>query len=218
MLDIFIHQNNCEMSKEPIKISLTEFMNFVNKSGSAKATVVNKSKNSREDDYEHYKDYWLKLREKIRAVHKKSLPHNDLRDIVNDIHPDRKNNYKEAVEGYIKFWKSRKIQWYNPPRKTWIVGEIRIELNPELGLAIKDKLYVIKLYTAAGSDIDKKHADLILNLMEKELRDKVGGSEVIFAVLDVKRGKLFENKNKDTSLYPLLNGEARSFETIWKSI
>lgn len=206
------------MIKEPIKISLTEFMNFVNKSGSAKATVVNKSKNSREDEYEHYKDYWLRLREKISTVHKKSLSHDDLRELVNVIHPDKKNNYKEAIEGYIKFWKSRKIQWFNPPRKTWIVGDIRIELNPELGLEIKDKLYVIKLYTAAGSDIDKKHADLILNLMEKELRSKVGGSEVIFAVLDVKRGKLFENKTKDTSLYPLLNGEARSFETIWKSI
>lgn len=194
------------MSKEPIKISLTEFMNSVNKSGSAKATVVNKSKNSREDEYEHYKDYWLRLREKISNVHKKSLSHGDLRELVNAIHPDKKNNYKEAIEGYIKFWKSRKIQWFNPPRKTWIIGDIRIELNPELGLEIKDKLYVIKLYTAAGSDIDKKHADLILNLMEKELRSKVGGSEVIFAVLDVKRGKLFENKTKDISLYPLLNG------------
>lgn len=205
------------MSKEPIKISLTEFMNFVNKSGSAKATVVLKSKNNRDEDYEHYKDYWLKLREKIKAVHKKNHNHDDFRTLLSEIHPDRKDNYKIAIEGYIKFWKKRMIEWFNPPRKTWIVGDLKIELNPELGLVIKDKIYVIKLYTSVGADIDKRHADLILNLMEKELRDKVGGNEVIFAVLDVKRGKLFENKSKDTSLYPLLNGEAKSFETIWNA-
>jgi hypothetical protein len=31
------------MSKESIKVSLTEFMNFVNKSGSSKVTVVQKA-------------------------------------------------------------------------------------------------------------------------------------------------------------------------------
>jgi hypothetical protein len=205
------------MSKDIIKVSLTEFMNFVNRSGASKATVVQKSKNNREEDYEHYKDYWLKFREKIRDVHKKDQTHKDLRELINKIHVDKKANYNSAIEGYIKFWKSKKINWFNPPRKTWVVGDVRIELNPELGLEIKDKLYVIKLYTTAGSDIDKRHADLILNLMEKELRDKVGGSEVVFALLDVKRGKLFENWSKDTSLYPLLNGEAKSFETIWKA-
>ena len=54
------------MAKELIKISLTEFMNFVNKSGSAKSTVVSNSKNKRDEEYEHYKDYWLKLREKLK--------------------------------------------------------------------------------------------------------------------------------------------------------
>lgn len=206
------------MAKEIIKISLTEFMNFVNKSGTAKATVVSTSKNKREEEYEHYKDYWLKFREKLKTVHKKSESHDDLRALLNDIHKDKKDNYKKAIEGYIKFWKKRKLEWINPPRKTWAVGDVRIELNPELGIVIKDKIYVIKLFTSANLDINKMHADLILNLMEKELREKVAGDEVIFAVLDVKRGKLFENKTKDTSLYPLLNGEAKSFETIWKAI
>lgn len=95
---------------------------------------------------------------------------------------------------------------------------MRVELNPELGLVINNKIYIIKLFTSINDTIDKKHADLILSLMEKELRAKVGGDEVLFAVLDVKRGKLFENKTKDTSLYSLLKGEARSFESQWKDI
>lgn len=206
------------MVKDPIKISLTEFMNFVNKSGSSKATVVNTAKHKRDEEYEHYKDYWLKLREKIKSVHKKSQTHDDLKEVIKQVVKERQVNYKEAVDGYISFWKKRKIEWVNPPRKTWIAGDVRIELNPELGLMIKDKIYVVKLYTTAGTNIDKRHADLILNLMEKELRSRVAGEEVVFALLDVKRGKLFENNKKDTSLYPLLNGEARSFEVIWNSI
>ncbi|WP_313029667.1 hypothetical protein [Soonwooa sp.] len=206
------------MSKELIRISLTEFMNFVNKSGSAKATVVSNAKNKRDEDYAHFKDYWLPLRNKIKNVHKKKGSHDDLKEVIKEINQERRENYLKTVNGYCSFWKKQNIEWFNPPKKTWIDGDVRIELNPELGLQIKDKLYVVKLHTTANNNIDKRHADLILNLMEEELRSKVAGDEIIFAVLDVKRGKLFENKNKDVSLFPLLKGEARSFETIWKSI
>ena len=53
------------MSKNPIKISLTEFLNFVNKSGSAKSTVVSTAKNKREEEYKFFQDYWnaLKIKE-----------------------------------------------------------------------------------------------------------------------------------------------------------
>jgi len=205
------------MSKEPIKISLTEFMNFVNKSGSAKATVVQKAKSSRDEEYAHFKDYWLKFRDKIKSVHRKHGAHEDLKALLDDVNEDKVQNYKSAIEGYCSFWKKRKIEWCEPPRKTWIVGDVKIEINPELGLVIKDKVYVIKLFTTANDSMDKRHADLILTLMEQELRTKVE-KEVIFAVLDVKRGKLFENQNLDKALIGLLNGEAKSFETIWKSI
>ncbi len=206
------------MSKNQIKISLTEFMNFVNKSGSAKSTVVSAAKRKREEEYKHFEDYWNPFKIKLKSVHKKNGNHENLKEIIDDINPEKKENYIKSIDGYCSFWKKRKISWFNPPRKTWIDGDVRIELNPELGLQINDKLYVIKLHTSANDKIDKRHADLILNLMENELRNKVGGDEIIFALLDVKNGKLFENKTKDISLMPLLKGEVKSFETIWKNL
>lgn len=206
------------MSKNQIKISLTEFLNFVNKSGSAKSTVVSKAKNKREEEYKFFQDYWNPLKIKIKSVHRKRGTHDDLKELLEKISAEKKDNYRKSIDGYCAFWKKRNIEWFNPPRKTWIDGDLRIELNPELGLQINEKLYVVKLHTSANDSIDKRHADLILNLMEKELREKVAGDEVIFAVLDVKKGKLFENKNKDVSLMPLLKGEVRSFETIWKNL
>ena len=204
--------------KEKIEISLTEFLNFVNKSGSAKATVVRSVKRGREEDYESFKDYLLPFRNKLREAHKEKKPKDFLNELIGEVNPEKRSNYSAAVLGYLKYWGRKKIEWVDPSRKVWSVGDLRISLNPELGLIIKDQIYIIKLFLKTNETLDKKHADLILNLMEKELRPKVGGKEPIFAVLDVKRAKLFQNRTKDISLYPLLKGEARSFESQWKDI
>lgn len=205
------------MAKELIKISLTEFMNYVNKSANAKITVVSNAKIKREEEYQTFKDYWLKLREKIKYVHKHDLTKEDLKEVIEDVVEEKRTNYNSAVNGYCSFWGKKKIEWKQPPRKTWSVGDLRIELNPELGLKIKDKILYIKLFTTANNSIDKKHADLINALMENELRDKVE-TDAIFAVLDIKRGKLFEYKNADKRIYSLLKVEARSFENLWHEL
>jgi hypothetical protein len=205
------------MAKELIKVSLTEFINYVNKSGSAKATVVLTAKSRREEDYQHYKDYWLPLRNKIKEVHKNHGAQSDLRELVDSVAEDKQQNYNEAINGYCRFWGRKDIEWQTPPRKTWSIGNVRVELNPELGIKIKDKTLFIKLFINSGNSMDKRHADLILALMETELRDKVR-DDAIFAILDVKRGKLFEYCNTDRTLYALLKAEARGFEELWYEI
>lgn len=202
------------MSKDLIKISLTEFMNFVNKSGASKITVVASAKTNREEEYQIYKDYWLKFRESIKSIHREGLSKESLYSRLDDVCDDKKVNYEAAINGYCKFWGKRKISWIQPPHKTWSHKDIRIELNPDLGLIIKEKTFYIKLFIASNGVLDKRHADLILTLMEKELRDKVETNS-IFGVLDVKRGKLFEYKKTDTKLLYLLESEAESFESLW---
>lgn len=205
------------MAKELIRITLTEFMNYVNKSGSAKMTVVTKSKTRHEEEYQTFKDYWLKLRENIKRVHRKNLSKNELYSIIDEVSDDKKENYSKAIDGYCRFWGKKKIIWCIPPKKTWAIGSIRVELNPELGLKINNKIYYIKLFTTANDILDKRHADLILALMAKELREKVEDNAT-FAVLDIKKGKLFEYKENDKNLYALLKAEARGFESIWLDI
>lgn len=205
------------MAKELIRITLTEFMNYVNKSGSAKITVVSQSKTRHEEEYQTYKDYWLKLRENIKKVHRNNLPKESLYDIIEVVSDDKKDNYLDAINGYCKWWGKKRISWITPLRKTWAIGNVRIELNPELGLMFNGKAYYIKLFTTAKENLDKKHADLILTLMEKELREKAG-EDAVFGVLDIKRGKLHEFKNGANSLFALLKAEAQSFETMWYDI
>lgn len=205
------------MKNEPIRISLTELMNYVNQSGTAKITVVEKSKANHETEYAAYKDYWLKLRESIKDAHKRNLPKDSLVDIVDQVNDDKKDNYARAVSGYCKFWGKKKIEWVKPPQKTWMVGDIKIELNPELGLRIKNKTCFIKLFIRANETMNKHHADLILSVMEHELRDKVE-SDAVFMVLDVNRGKAFEYKNNDPKLFILMKNEAISFGNNWKEL
>lgn len=200
-----------------IKITLTEFINFVNKSGTAKATVVKNAKKRREDEDNPYTtDYWYTLRNRIIEFHKKGKDIDYIDDTINHINSERKTNYEILIKGYKKFLGKKKIKYLTPIRKTWVIGDISIALNPELILEINKKIYIIKLYMSAKESMNKKHADLILTLLEHEMRSKVGGDEPIFAVLEVKTGKLFPQKKKDLSLYPLLKGEARSFEIQWK--
>lgn len=91
-----------------------------------------------------------------------------------------------------------------------------MRVNPELGLEFDGKFYVIKLYLKSEK-LSKDKITQILTLLESQLREKLE-KEVKVAVLDVKNGKLFIKEDDDISLLPLLDGEARSFEAIWKGV
>jgi len=65
--------------------------------------------------------------------------------------------------------------------------------------------------------LTKDRISQILTLLEVQLRPKTE-DEVLFCVLDIKNAKLFCNETKDISFMPLLEGEIRSFETIWNGV
>jgi hypothetical protein len=198
-----------------IKISLTDFIDFINKTGGTKMTKVRQVKSR--DDYSPGKDFYKILREGIVNNHTKDGSKNDLNKILGDLTDKKKaTNYPDAIKGYQKFWGRKDIQWLDPPFKHWKVGELDIKVNPELGLEYLGKTYVVKLYFKADK-LTKDRVCQILSLMEDQLRDEVE-DDVIFAILDVRNAKLHENVIGDITYLPLLEGEARSFETIWKGI
>jgi hypothetical protein len=202
-------------TKSPIQISLTDFIDFVCKTGSTKLTHV---KNVKEREaYNPATDFYKALREGIIELHKSGGTKADLKQIIDSITDSKKEvNYQIAIDGYKKFWGRKSLKWMNPPNKHWVVNDLDVKINPEIGLEYDSKFYVIKLYLKSDK-LSKNKIDQILALMEKELRSKVE-DEVVFAVLDVKNAKLHANDTKDISLMALLMGEAVSFETIWKAL
>lgn len=198
-----------------IEISLTDFVEFVIKSGSPKLTIVKQIKNR--TVYHPSKDYWKKLRDKIQETHSEAKDKDDLDKVIVDITDNSKlRNYKEAILAYKKFLGKKKIKWFNPPFKQWKNSELMIRLNPELGLIINNEKYVVKLYFKA-EPITKNRIEIILSLLKSELKNKKENFK--FALLDIRTIKLHTDEKIDINvLQPLLIGEAISFETIWKAI
>ena len=205
---------------EKLEISLTQFVDFVNKMGNAKLGVVKSAKNR--DEYETYRDFYKSLRDGIVDLHKKDLGKEKLDGILESLRDEKKKkHYPELISGYKKFLGRKKLEWFMPPRKDWKVGKLTIRINPELGLEEKrrnsaSKFYVIKLYFKE-EPLKKAQANQILTLMEMQLRSKVE-PEIKFAVLDIRNNRFHIKENQDLSELPLLKGEASSFEIIWNNL
>ena len=206
---------NIMSKKKTINISLTDFIDFVNKSGGSKMTKVKQVKYR--VNYNPASDFYKALREEIIDIHKNNLDKKVLDHLIGKLTDlKKKTNYPLSINGYKKFWGKKKIEWFDPPFKHWLIGDLDIKINPELGIEFGGKFYVIKLFLKSEK-ITKDKLSQILSLMENQLR-KETDEEIIFCVLDVKNAKLYENTKDDFSYLPLLEGEAKSFETIWKAI
>lgn len=204
------------MSKSNIiKISLTDFIDFVSKTGSTKLTQVRKVKERK--PYHPATDYYKYVREGIIAIHEAEGNKREFEDLVKSTPDIRKmDNFEKAIKGYTKFIGKKTISWVQPPFRHWRSGNLDVKLNPEVGLKYDGTKHFIKLYFKSEA-LSKTKASQILSLMESELRAKAKRDD-LFCVLDVRAGKLFCNDKRDVSLLPLLKGEAMSFETIWNSI
>lgn len=200
---------------DKIQLSLTDFVDFVSKTGSSKLTQVKKVKSR--DAYHPAQDFYKALREGIIDIHSKNKQKNELNKILASITDTKKvKSYRSVVAGYKKFWGRKNIEWFEPPFKHWVNDDIDVRINPELGLSINNEHYVVKLYLK-GEKLSKAKIDQILTLLESELRSELP-AEVKVAVLDVQQGKLYPKSDNNMSLLPLLMGEAKSFEIMWKQL
>lgn len=198
-----------------INISLTDFIDYVSKIGTSKFTVVNQI-HSR-DVYHPAFDFWKILREGIIDFHKFDKDKSELDNILNELTDKKKiNRYPLLIESYKTFIGRKKIEWFDPPFKEWKTNDLRVKLNPELGLDINGNLFVIKLYFKTDK-LSQLKADLILLLMNTKLK-KGDFKEATFAVLDVERNKLFDKTKLNKIHLSLLEGEAMSFVNIWNSL
>lgn len=90
------------------KISLTTFIDFVNKSGPPRLTCVRQAKKQYEAP-DGFQDYWRLLREQIVRVHKENLNLDELDEVLLHVKKaDRKRNYSICIANYKKnFWEKR---------------------------------------------------------------------------------------------------------------
>jgi hypothetical protein len=195
------------------KISLSYFVDFVLKSGTPKLTGVREFKERRD---ELYTDFYRQVREAIVDLQRSGKPTGVLDAFLAAQHDERRRRiYPAIVNGYRKFLASGRMTWFEPPVSTYRLGELEVNVNPELGLLIDGAPYVIKMYFR-GEPLSSKRVSIVLNLLMNGLADSAPGST--FAVLDVRNAKLHSFKIPNPRLNLLLRAEAASFATIYTGL
>lgn len=204
------------MKQNDIQISMTEFVNFINASGMARMTIVANAKAKHEEMDNPY-DYWKDFKEEVKKQLKNHGSKENLQELLESVRDEVRSNYQEMINGFLRFWKPTRMNWFKPVSHKATIGGVKMIINPEIGVLWGNRRVMIKLYLKANENLDKRHADIVLALMESELREKVD-PDVEFAVLDVRRGKLFNYVNNDPRLKVLLKAEGRAFSDMWKEI
>ena len=126
----------------------------------------------------------------------------------------RLQSYPQVILSYKKWWGKRQLDWFNPPSAIYTSNGVSVSINPELGLGINGVPHVIKLYFKADQ-LKKTGADLITTLMESSLSSSVG-PDTQFAVLDVRRSRLFLAKHPASpTLLAMVKAELAYVAEIW---
>ena len=201
-----------------IEVSLTAFMNYLNSSGTKKISAIQKAKEDSLNSFEPHKDYLFKFRQKVSSLHKTGFSEDGLRAVVDEVPEDRQKNYSIAVDGYCKFWSKRKTaKWVKPLKGNWSKGELRVSINPEVCLEHRGKVYLIKLFLHINEPFGRKQADMITWLMRDSFGKKAA-ENMVFCVLDVKKGTLYQERTIDPKIKALVEAEAISFVSLWNNL
>lgn len=201
-----------------IKVSLTAFMNYLNCSGVKRITAIQRAKEDSLNPFEPHKDYWYKFRQKVVSLHKTDFSEDGLRTVVDEVTEDRQKNYSIAVNGYCKFWSKRKTaKWVKPLKGNWSKGELRVSINPEVCLEHRGKVYLIKLFLHINEPFGRKQADMITWLMRDSFGKKASDN-MVFCVLDVKKGTLYQERPIEPTIKALVEAEAISFVSLWDNL
>lgn len=197
------------------KLSLTDFIDVVSKSGSPKVTKVKQLKNR--DVYSPATDFYKPFREGLIALHTHGKDRSALDSVILKLSDTKKiANYPELVEGYKKWWGKKTISWFAPPRGVYSNSGIDVAINPELGLVIDGKRVIVKLYNKSDP-VTQFRIDMVPLLMEIVLREKCQEGDVV-ALLDVRKGKLhYLTVNVATSKFGL-DAELAYIASLWPNV
>jgi hypothetical protein len=194
------------------EIYLADFVDFVIRAGTPKLTKVREIKTR--PDYSPAVDFWKTLREALVEFHKNGKSFDNLAGTIAD--PKKIRRYPDAIRAYKKFSKNKQTTWFEPPSAVWNAPDLRVKVNPELGLQYNGQDFIAKLYFKAEV-LSQRRLAVVLQMMKASLGAKAGLSGVM-AVLDVNKSRMLPVDPNAPDITPLLIGEAASFVAMWNAL
>lgn len=197
------------------RITLTDFIEVLTKSGSPKATKVAQIKNRQA--YDPATDFYKSLREGLIQLHKSSGTKADLPKLQRGLtDPKKISNYPSMISGYKAWWGNKSLTWFDPPSTIYSQSGIDISVSPELGLTVKDQRHALKLYLKTEA-LTKTKADLITALMHEVLGPHVAKG-TMFSILDVRNSKLFTYSSTGKNFKPMVDAELSYIASLWPHV
>ena len=200
-----------------IKVSLTDFVDFMCKAGKSKISQVKTIKKRQNSPYSPAKDFYKPMREGIINFHKFNKGLGSLDSIVMGATDVKKRTaYPNIITGYRRFLSGKDVTWVKSPRaNSWIFRNLKIRINPELCLAFGSNKHIIKLYFKKDR-LSRDHALSINHLMQTTLGN--GKTRSILGVLDVRNGILIEELPVNGEFVQMVNEEATNFLRLYNSV
>lgn len=200
-----------------ISISLTDFIDFISSSGTAKLNQVAAYK--RRENYAFRVDYWRELRNSITEFHADDTLKKEYFDAalkVNFLDDDKREKARPLLDNYKKFLGRKQIISKPIIKCDWQYSkDLVIRVNPELHLIVQGKEQLVKFYFKK-EPLTKKKIDLALLLMKIATQDVI--KDVHYTLFDLPQNKLWTQENPNMKLLPLLKGEAENYITIYKNL
>lgn len=199
-----------------IRISLTDFLDFVVAGGRPKITKVKQIKTRA--DYHPNFDYYKQLRDAIVDYHEQNTNDKSYFDafLKTSLTDEKKTKkYQHLVNHYKKILGKKKCESVSHKKIIWTYDELEVSVNPELCLKINGEKNLIKLYFKSEK-LSKLKTDVIPFLMKHALPNIKNVD--YYTIFDLHNNKILKENNPDQTLKPLLFAEAQHFLTLYKNI
>lgn len=197
------------------RITLTDFIDVVTKSGSPKATKVAQLKNR--DVYDPATDFYKAFREGLVLIHKNGGSKDELASLAKGLKdPKKVANYPLMIKGYKKWWGNKSLAWFNPPGSTYSQAGFDVAVNPEIGLTINGQRHVLKLFLKTDP-LTKTRADLIVTLMAHVL-GPMDKTDTEFCAIDVRNGKSYSHSSTGKNFKPMVDAELSYIASLWPHV
>lgn len=187
------------------RISITSLVDLLLETGSE--TDSNAAKDRKADPLP---EFYQLVRDAIVDMHRRDLPDSVLDKVLDrEPNPKRERVLDRVINGYRRFLGMGSMKWFEPPRTNYVFSAHDIDINPELGLAIDETPYVIKMYLR-GEPLTPRRVQATLGLLASKLGRSCPGH--VFGLLEVRHGKLHalrtpEERMGAVQLFDSLNTE-----------
>lgn len=204
------------IATEVISVSFTQFIRYATKPPEQQLTVVRQIRQQHESGYDVPPDCYKQFREAVVKLLKEKRPKEYLDHVANSQEEaSRAKHYPILAAGFKSFLGRKQYTWIEPPTGYWKPDGLKIRVRPEIGLRFGGSDYFIKLWLNDENDVNKRRASLLTHLMGLALGGNDAGR---LAILDVRRGKLFEHEGNDPQQFALLRSQAASFVSLYRNL